>query len=621
MSYYYRSSRKKKYHPRRKGPAEYILPLIIIASFFLGVVLLFQSLQKENNQGNFLPKTAEKGKLKIHKGEIKILLRGNERWQNAKDKIEAYEGDSLKTSINSLGELAYEDGLFQGLRMVLAQNTIAEIQKIEITEEDSKIFFFLRKGEIFVDLENMEGEGKVFVSTKNVENLVLNGLADIQQQGSEEVVRVIKGRTTAKVMGKSEDESKEIAEFSIGVSQKLTISPKVMEIISVKEDYDPIQGISEKFRKSNWFRWNEKIKLGEALSGEDKSSQENDDYLSVDEEGSDPEDGSDGEESNDENLDTEEGENKAKISITFPKEKHMTNKDTIKVEGNFNPNEIKKIFVGEIKTKLDTKSKTWKASRVALITEGENLIPVSYEDKDGKDHKFATLKVFLDKTAPQMPTVISPEKNSKITETLQVIKGEVSSDTDKIKVNNYFLQEYQSGSKKWKYIASTKWGNLKEGENTYTVSAFDKAGNESEVLEFTLIYEGKVEEENEKDENSSSVVTDVAPDDKEKEDDNKVTEETEDTSPQKAPTITTNEGKTIATTENKVLIEGTCDKRAVKVVVNGYVLGKFKKDGTWSYFAAVEYDTLTPGKNIYEIYSVDKLGRKSPTTTFIIIKR
>lgn len=51
---------------------------------------------------------------------------------------------------------------------------------------------------------------------------------------------------------------------------------------------------------------------------------------------------------------------------------------------------------------------------------------------------------------------------------------------------------------------------------------------------------------------------------------------------------------------------------ASKVVVNGYVLTKFKPgDSSWTYFANADYDLMKEGENIYEIYAEDAEGNGS----------
>lgn len=71
-----------------------------------------------------------------------------------------------------------------------------------------------------------------------------------------------------------------------------------------------------------------------------------------------------------------------------------------------------------------------------------------------------------------------------------LIQGKTPNNTDKIMVNNYELNKYKSGEKKWSYVAATSLGNLKKGENLYVIQAFDKKGNEIASKNLTIIYKG-----------------------------------------------------------------------------------------------------------------------------------
>ncbi|MBU0727165.1 hypothetical protein KKA95_00605, partial [Patescibacteria group bacterium] len=74
------------------------------------------------------------------------------------------------------------------------------------------------------------------------------------------------------------------------------------------------------------------------------------------------------------------------------------------------------------------------------------------------------------------------------TENHHVIRGLTPSNTYKLKIGDYTLQKYTPGETEWSYIASTSYGTLFEGENTYTVRAYDKEGNEIDSQNFVIAY-------------------------------------------------------------------------------------------------------------------------------------
>lgn len=70
-----------------------------------------------------------------------------------------------------------------------------------------------------------------------------------------------------------------------------------------------------------------------------------------------------------------------------------------------------------------------------------------------------------------------------------VIKGTVPSDTHKITINGYTLNKYIPGQTQWDYIASTRFSTLSDGTNNYVLKSYDKDGEETGSLMFTIDYE------------------------------------------------------------------------------------------------------------------------------------
>ncbi|MBN2096638.1 hypothetical protein JW752_04580 [Candidatus Peregrinibacteria bacterium] len=70
------------------------------------------------------------------------------------------------------------------------------------------------------------------------------------------------------------------------------------------------------------------------------------------------------------------------------------------------------------------------------------------------------------------------------------IEGTTPATTEKIVVNGYTLNKYKPGSTKWSYIAAVALGTLKQGENNYTVRAFDAESNELGSETFSIMYSG-----------------------------------------------------------------------------------------------------------------------------------
>lgn len=90
-----------------------------------------------------------------------------------------------------------------------------------------------------------------------------------------------------------------------------------------------------------------------------------------------------------------------------------------------------------------------------------------------------------------------------------------------------------------------------------------------------------------------------------------------------APTISSVAGVTTlnndgyyVVSKNLATLTGGVSGDVASVVVNGYVLQKFKiGDKTWTYYANASYDLMKEGANSYEVHTVDANGNKSPSIT------
>jgi|GEM_PF-2472913 len=87
--------------------------------------------------------------------------------------------------------------------------------------------------------------------------------------------------------------------------------------------------------------------------------------------------------------------------------------------------------------------------------------------------------------------VTSLEKNlAQNTKGYHLIEGTTPESTSKILVNDYPLSKYKARETKWSYIAAVSLGNLKKGDNKFTVKALDAAGTDLGSKTFTITYKG-----------------------------------------------------------------------------------------------------------------------------------
>lgn len=69
-----------------------------------------------------------------------------------------------------------------------------------------------------------------------------------------------------------------------------------------------------------------------------------------------------------------------------------------------------------------------------------------------------------------------------------VIKGNTPSNTHRITINDYKLTKYISGQTQWDYIASSRFGTLKNGLNTYVLKTYDVDDKQTDSIIFSIDY-------------------------------------------------------------------------------------------------------------------------------------
>ncbi len=191
------------------------------------------------------------------------------------------------------------------------------------------------------------------------------------------------------------------------------------------------------------------------------------------------------------------------------------------------------------------------------------------------------------------------------------ISGLVPGGTVKVTVDDYTLQKFESGNTTFAYTAAEAYENLDEGENTYSVQAYNADDDLISEAVITVVYTPEKSSESE-DASSEDPETDNSP------------QEIESSSEIKGVlkiTAPTEDSEFAAGTTDPVTLSGTAPSNAAKVTVNGYALSKFSEgSNTWQYFINQEYGNMESGKNLYEVKAFDAddtiLGSDVLTITF-----
>lgn len=203
----------------------------------------------------------------------------------------------------------------------------------------------------------------------------------------------------------------------------------------------------------------------------------------------------------------------------------------------------------------------------------------------------------------EKPTISEPQGGALNTDTdKQTIKGKASVGTKQVIVKQLLagatdeekilLNSFDPEKLDFSYEISLAEGNIKEGTNIYRIVGIDENALETAAVEVEIVYKGDVEnaEVDEEDEEDTATVA------------------------LGKPVATSVNGKTYTSgmeVKEDIVITGTI-AGAEKVFVNDYQLSKFTTGSTsWSYNAKVSLGNLKAGTNVYEVYGVDKDGKKS----------
>ncbi|MBA4538610.1 S8 family serine peptidase [Bacillus aquiflavi] len=157
--------------------------------------------------------------------------------------------------------------------------------------------------------------------------------------------------------------------------------------------------------------------------------------------------------------------------ITSPSQNMFTNEEKIVIKGTSSPAVTVNIFNnGDEVTAVEADEKGEFSAEVTL-TEGKNELTAKASTENGSTDSSAPITVIYDKTKPEL-TIDSPTNGSKTNKEVITVEGIVADENlDSVVVNDK-KASISDGKYKARII-------LDEGENTITVIAKDKAGNET----------------------------------------------------------------------------------------------------------------------------------------------
>lgn len=299
------------------------------------------------------------------------------------------------------------------------------------------------------------------------------------------------------------------------------------------------------------------------------------------------------------------------ITIDAPVDNQTVSGSTVRVQGKVGAR-IERVRVNGYPATINRSQSNY-TQELAMPATDTFTIRVEALDRTGVvvEQQERTVRVGAPAAAGS-PSITKPGKNGETVRTPDEeidIRGTVPVGTAAVYVNDYKLQLFRPGDVDWSYLASTRLGNLKQGDNVFTVVAESATGGRGVPATLTIVV-GETGPTTPAAASSSPAASVVS----------------ESTLPTNDPlkpgtlSVTAPTPGTSATFSGTgFLLEGATAKETASVWVNGYQLKLYTPGRTfWNYWATAAYGTLKPGTNVYRIVARDKDGKILDVFTYTV---
>lgn len=596
----------------RKSFYYYIRPFIFLVIIVFALYKGFAYLIPDDFTLPTEDKSAEVS-LYVEKGNAQILLWGEEMWDNAPDGVKLFQGDTVKTDGQSRVKLiSFDQSIFR-----LDQKSRVALDYLNNSNENRVIRLTFYEGSLWSEIEKYQKDGaNVEINTPNYTLVSKGGTFSID----EDAIRSLGGTGIVQIKD-PEDKDKDLREITIGIGQEIVLNQDLLEELRVNPDTEVLTAISDTFKDSDWYKWNQ-LKHGNIVA-----------YEQDEEENDDEEDEADGDEEDEEEKEDEEDDDerdkKDRLVIDSPAQKSTTDESSITIKGTIKDEQIIEVTIGGKEAEI--KNTKFQVLSVDL-DEGENSFPVIIKDLEGNETQLYTLLITRDTGNPDPATITEPQLSNgeaDITESVQQIVGTVDTDDAyKVIVSHhdgsayvpYTLDKYVPGTKQFRYYAKEEYGNLKAGKNMYQVVVVDRAGNESEPVEIVLNYTPSEEEEEEEeveestdDENETAESTSSS---SESEDEDAITVN----SGQSLEITEPNQGKNVVLSELPIFLRGKTSTQTTKITVNGKEVSTYTSGNElWAYKLDLALGNVQEGQNEITVEAFDSNGSSLGSASITII--
>ncbi len=476
------------------------MPFIVIIGAFFAVLYGWNLINNNFLEGKRSTQN-DRAFLKIDTGSAKAMTVGGKEWVNAPNNIYLYGGESLKTGLDGRATLE----LFDDSVVRLNTNTEITLSKLSKRNNERHITINLKKGQLWV---SAKGESKnnstFFIATNDLRVSANDATFAISDPYT---VYVIHNKVKVGIKNRG----KQLKSFDLGVGQQLMAGNKAIKALTEGGNPEVIFAMNDTFKKSNWYRWNQKEdgaligateedlviapsavptdELKTPIETTDKSTETANKIKEVTAEDilndtvapEKPiikEPGKDGD-----TVDLKDIIQNITGSVSKDTEKVIVNDYTLgkyiagsknfRYTANYN---FKNLKLGSNEYKIYAEDKAGNRSDPAIIT-----LVLSQEVIDKKATKPKNDSApAQDAQSTGGVTITSPNngKSFSTSKTVFDIAGKVPKETVKVVVNDYTLQAFKQGDTSFTYKASAAFKNLDIGKiNRYKVTAYNNDGD------------------------------------------------------------------------------------------------------------------------------------------------
>jgi|GEM_PF-1944271 len=492
------------------------------------------------------------------RGRVDVVIGGEKDKQRAESGLRLYDGDRVITDGSSYAILNF----FDKTRIKLDSGTDVILNEVSTGQNSSVISLDIENGSIFIESGTGSNVSRVFTSSRaryevppKSEVILGDDIYVFDSSGpGVNVLVTISSRTFANVI--------------VGEGQQLIIDP--IKLKEVKEEgrdpYELRSVLDDKILSSNLY-----------LASREKSEE----AIVVEEE---------------DNLLDEDGDF---LTISEPTDGELVQGSVVVVKGHVG-SRIETVKVNGYDADLDGKDFR---KEIALPEEESFSVDIKGENRDGLIIAEKSISLSRDINPPDSPIISSPGGSGdtiQISDEVFEISGTASEDAVGVIVNGYRLQKYVPG-KKWSYVADSKLGNVRIGENTYEVVAIDRAGNLSEPSRIIVVWKAEPLKPSE----------------------DGIRNETSYVEPGSLRIIApTNDGSTFITSDKEVLIEGETSADTYSLSINGFTLTLYEPGKTtWNYIAKEDFGNYRSGTNRFTIVTRNEEGKILDVLRYLIEKR